>query len=166
MRESKKNYFYQYFDEHKNNMKMPRKGIKIIVIIGPGNFDSVMFLKEENGSTISDPVKIANECNKYFANVADNITGKVPRVPKSPLDYLSNPNLDSFFVSPCTAEEISSCIQSLKTGKPGGPNNILVELLNILDLLISKYIAVLIDESFLTGTLPAKQKIAKVIPIF
>ena len=75
-------------------MKMLWKGIKNIISIRPGNFDSVRFLKEENGSKISDPVKIANEFNNYFTNVADNITKRILRTPKSPLDYLSNPNLD------------------------------------------------------------------------
>ena len=97
-------------------MKMLWKGIKSIISIKLGNFDSFRFLKEENGSRISDPVKIANEFDNNFANVAINITKKIPRTPKSPLDYLSNPNLDSFFISPCTAEEIYSHIQSLKNG--------------------------------------------------
>ena len=74
--------------------------------------------------------------------------------------------MDSFFISPCTAEEISSRIQSLKNGKSSGPNSIPVKLLKILDLPISKDLAVLINESFLTGTFPEKLKIAKVIPIF
>ena len=63
IRESKMNYYHHYFDEHKNNMKMLWKGIKSIISIKPGNFDSVRFLKDENGSRISDPVKIANEFN-------------------------------------------------------------------------------------------------------
>ena len=78
IRESKKSHFHQYFDEHKNNMKMLWKGIKNIISIRPGNFDSVRFLKEENGSKISDPVKIANEFNNYFTNVADNTTKRIP----------------------------------------------------------------------------------------
>ena len=137
IRESKKNYYHHYFDEHKNNMKMLWKGIKSIISIKPGNFDSVRFLKDENGSRISDPVKIANEFNNYFTNVANSITKKIPRTPKSPLDYLSYTNLDSFFISPCTAEEVSSHIQSLKNGKSSGPNSIPVKLLKILDLPIS-----------------------------
>ena len=166
IRESKKNYYHHYFDEHKNNMKMLWKGIKSIISVKPGNFDSVRFLKDENGSRISDPVKIANEFNNYFTNVANSITKKIPRTPKSPLDYLSNPNLDSFFISPCTAEEVSSHIQSLKNGKSSGPNSIPVKLLKILDLPISTDLATLINESFLSGIFPDELKIAKVIPIF
>ena len=91
------------------------------------------------------------------------ITKKMPRTPKSPLDFLSNFNLDSFFISPCTVEEISSRIQSLENGKSSGPNSIPVKLLKLLDLSISKDLPFLINESFLTGTFPDKLKIAKVI---
>ena len=147
-------------------MKMLWKGIKCIISLKPGNFDSVSYLKDDNGSKISDPVKIANEFNNYFINVASNITKKLPRTPKSPLDYLSSPNLDSFFISPCTAEEISSLIQSFKNGKSSGPNSIPVKLLKILNLPISKDLSVLVNESFVMGTFPEKLKIAKVIPIF
>ena len=163
--ESKKNYYHQYFDENKNNMKKLWKGIKSIISIKPGNFDTVGFLKEGHGSKIVDPVEIANEFNNYFINVAINITKKIPRTPKSPLDYMSNPNLDSFFISPCTAEEISALILSLKNGKSSGPNSIPVKLLKILNFPLSKNLAVLINESFLTGTFPKKLKIAKVVPI-
>ena len=74
-------------------------------------------------------MKIANEFNNYFTNVANSITKKIPRTPESPLEFLSNPNLDSFFISPCTAEEVPSHIQSLKNGKSSGPNSIPVKLL-------------------------------------
>ena len=53
IRENKKNYYHRYFDEHKNNMKMLWKGIKSIISIKTGSFDSVRFLKDENGSRIS-----------------------------------------------------------------------------------------------------------------
>ncbi len=35
LKESKKNYYHQYFDENKNNMKMLWKGIKNIVNLKP-----------------------------------------------------------------------------------------------------------------------------------
>ena len=147
-------------------MKLLWKGIKSTISIKTENFDTVGFLKEGHVSKNVDPVEIANEFNNYFINVASNITKKIPRTPKSPLDYMSNPNLDSFFISPCTAEEISALMLSLKIGKSSGPNSIPVKLLKILNFPLSKNFAVLTHESFLTGTFPKKLKIAKVIPIF
>ena len=58
---------------------------------------------------------------------------KIPRTPKSPLAYLSNPNLEPFFISPCAPDEASTDIQSLKNGKSCGPNSILNKLLKLLD---------------------------------
>ncbi len=114
LRDSKKAYYHEYFDKHKNNIKMLWNGIKSIISIKPGNFDTVSYLKDENGPETSNPKKIANEFNIYFNNIASNSTKKNSRARKSPLDYLSNPTLESFFISPSTPEEISSLIQSLK----------------------------------------------------
>ena len=110
--------------------------------------------------------QIATEFNKYFTNVASSITKQIPRILKSPLDYLSNPNLQSIFISPSTPDEVSMLIKSLKPAKSSGPNSIPLKLLNILQMPISKYLAFLINESFVSGIFPDKLKIAKVVPIF
>ena len=119
--ESKNIYYNKYFEENKSNMKMLWKGIKGIISLSPGKLDAISYLNSKDGTKISDSVKITTEFNNYFTNVASSITKKIPRTPKSPLDYLSNPNLDSFFISPCTSDEISILIQSLKLGKSSGP---------------------------------------------
>ncbi len=57
---------------------------------------------------------IANEFNEYFTNVAEGITKNIPRTQKSPLSYLRNSNSNFFSISPCTTEDASKVIQSLK----------------------------------------------------
>ena len=69
---------------------------------------------DEKGIKITDPIIIANNFNDYFINVANKITGKIPRNPNSPLKYLNAYNNNSFFVSPTVPGEISAIIQSLK----------------------------------------------------
>ena len=166
IRKSKKNYYQQYFHENKSNMKMLWKGIKDIISLKPKNCDAFSHLVSDDGLKISEPVNIANEFNEYFTKVADEITKKIPRTRKSPLSYLSNRNLNSLLISPCTTNEVSSVIKSLKLGKSSGPNSIPVKLLKILDDSISSDLSVLINESFTIGVFPDKLKIAKVIPIF
>ena len=56
----------RYFDENKNNMKRLWKGLKDIISLKPGNCDSFSHLINEDGSKVSDPVKIANDFNEYF----------------------------------------------------------------------------------------------------
>ena len=63
LKESKKNYYHQYFDENKNNMKMLWKVIKNIVSLKSKNLDTISHLTDKNGSQIKDPGKIANEFN-------------------------------------------------------------------------------------------------------
>ena len=163
---SKKQYYHQYFDENKSNMKKLWKGIKDIISLKPGKGDTFSHLINEEGTKVTDPVTIANDFNEYFTTVAGEITKKIPKIPKSPLAYLSNPNLDSLFLSPCTPNEVSETIQSLKNGKSSGPNCIPIRLLKVLNSHISIELSVLINESFLTGIFPEQLKIAKVIPIF
>ena len=79
--------------------------------------------------------------------------------------YLFNPNLESFFISPCTADDVSTHIQSLKLGKSYGSNSILIKLLKILHPPISSDLALIINESFVTGTFPENLKVAKVVPV-
>ena len=166
IRQSKKNYYQQYFDENKNNMKLLWKGIKDIISLTPNNTDTFSHLVDDNGLNISESTHIANKFNEYFTKVAERITKKIPRTQKSPLSYLSNSNSDSFFISPCTANEVSNVIQSLKKGKSSGPNSIPVKLLKVLNYSISSDLSALINESFTTGIFPENLKIAKVIPIF
>ncbi len=166
LRESKKSYYHNYFDENKSNMKMLWKGIKSIVSLKSNNLETISYLNDTDGSKITDPGEMANKFNHFFTNVASDITKKIPRTPKSPLAYLSNPNLDSFFIAPCAPNEVSTVIQSLKNGKSSGPNSIPIKLLKVLEPNISVTLSSLINESFETSTFPATLKIAKVIPVF
>ena len=109
---------------------------------------------------------MANIFNDFFVNVADNITKKIPRSKKSPMDYLSNKNPHSFFISPSVPYEISDIIDQFKTGKSIGPNSIPMKLFKILSPYVSSPLSLIINESFQTGVFPTKMKQAKVIPLF
>ena len=166
LNESKKIHYHQYFTENKNNMKKLWKGIKSIVSLRYDNIDTISYVSDQNGTQLKDPVQIANQFNHYFASVASDITKNIPRNPKIPSSYLTNPNQDSLFIYPCTSAEVSDVIKSLKNGKASGPNSIPIKLLKLLDPLISVNLSFLINESFQTSTFPERLKIAKVIPVF
>ena len=114
IRESKKNRYHQYFDENKGNMKMLREGIKDIIDLKPHNRDTFSHLVDGDGLKITDPISIANKFNDYFTKVAEEITKKIPKTQKFPLSHLPHLNPTSFFISPCTPNELSTVIQSLK----------------------------------------------------
>ena len=142
------------------------RGIKSIVTMKPKNFDTLTHLTDMSGSHIKDPVKIANQFSHFFTSVASDITQNIPRNPRSALSYPINPKPYSCFIFPCTPDEVSDVIKSLKNGKSSGPNSILVKLLKILDRYISAHLSILIKESLGSGIFLNKLKIARVIPIF
>ena len=72
---------------------------------------------------------MSNIFNNFFTTVADKITSKIPKTPKSPLDYLQNRNPASLFLSPVTSEEILDLINLLDSSKSVGPNNIPIKML-------------------------------------
>ena len=109
---------------------------------------------------------MANIFNNVCVNTAHKINEKIPRNRKSPSDYLSSSDTDSFFIAAATQEEILIIINSIKSGKAIGPYSIPVYLLEIL----SEYIAVslrnVINDSFSSGVFPDLIKLAKVIPLY
>ena len=118
-----------------------------------------------DGETIQDPQKMANVFNHFFVSVSTQVSSEIPRTKKSPLDYLKNRNMNSFFISPVTHSEIEDIIISLRNGKSTGPFSIPVKLLKLVKSDISRPLAYIFNESIILGTFPDKLKWAKVIPI-
>ena len=125
-------YVYRFIDENKSSIKMLWKGIKSIVSIRSNNLDTIPRLTGSDGSKITDSDQMANGFNHFFTNVSSDITKRIPRTPKSPLAFLSKPNLESFLVSLCALNKVCTAIQSLKNGKSSDPNSIPIKLLKVL----------------------------------
>ena len=89
IRQSKKNYYQEYFHENKSNMKMLWKGIKNIISLKPKTCDAFSHLVSDDGKKISEPVSIANEFYEYFTKVADEITRENSSNPEIPIILLS-----------------------------------------------------------------------------
>ena len=63
-RTKKKEYYQQYFLEHRKNMKKVWNGIKSIINIKSKSFDTPTCI-EANGSTITDTKQISNSFNDF-----------------------------------------------------------------------------------------------------
>ena len=82
-------------------------------------------------SKLTHMPSLANVFNNFFVNVSTQVSSEIPRTKKSPLDYLKNRNMNSFFISPVTHSDIEDIIISLKNGKSTGPFSIPVKLLKL-----------------------------------
>ena len=164
-RKSKINYFDAYFQANKSNMKNLWTGIKSIINTKSKNSLQSISQLTADGETIQDPQKMANVFNNFFVSVSTQVSSEIPRTKKSPLDYLKNRNMNSFFISPVTHSEIEDMIISLKNGKSTGPFSIPVKLLKLVKSDISRPLSCIFNESIILGIFPDKLKWAKVIPL-
>ena len=65
-----------------------------------------------NNRILHTPESVVSAFGEYFSTVANKLDNDIPRINKSPLDYLRNPCRDSFFVSPCTLNEVKTLVMS------------------------------------------------------
>ena len=93
-------------------MKNTWEGITSIISLQKTTNDSPKIISLE-GHTVTDPQTIANTFNSFFCSVAAEVQSEVPFSFKRFSEYLPPPNQDSFFISPCTKEEIIEIISTL-----------------------------------------------------
>ena len=164
MKQSKQNYYNEYFLINSNNIKNTWKGIKSIIAMNDKNNEVPKIIKS-NESYLTDPLDIANTFNDFFSSVASKIQSKISFSYKSFSDFLPAHISNSFFISPCTKEEISDIITGFKTGKSSGPNSIPIKILKLAKDKISENLSSIFNLSFSTGSFPDVLKVAKIIPI-
>ena len=115
---------------------------------------------------IVDQESIANVLNEFFANIGSNLASSIPNVTQTAREFMPPPICDSLFLSPVTANEIEVEIAKLNTSKAVGPSSIPIVILKILKCELSGPLETIFNSSFLTGIVPDKFKMARVIPIF
>ena len=165
LKDSKQQYFTDFFKNNKNDIKKTWKGIKSITSMkNKNNNDSpTSIIHEEN--FIADPLSIANVFNDFFSTVAQKVQSKIKFSRKSFSDFLP-PNIhESIILSQITEDEISKIISSLNSSKSTGPNSIPTKILKLLQVQVSKHLTDIFNLSFTTGIFPHSLKSAKVIPI-
>ena len=74
------------------------------------------FLKH-NGVLPFNPVKVAETFNFFFTNIGPNIAKRIPKGRKSPMTYLNDKILKSFFFYPTTPDETIKIIKSFFNNK-------------------------------------------------
>ena len=131
----RKEYFNQYFEDNKTNIKKTCTGITNIIntkaIITPKTSQLLV-----NGKIIDDPVGIANCHNDFFVNVGQNIDKAIPVNNKSPDSFLKSRNNFNFLITFVTNEELIDIIKSLDCNKSSVSSSIPTKLLLLIPDLI------------------------------
>ena len=162
---AKKNYYNNFFSVHENNGKRIWYGIKQIVKVKTHVNQPVNKIVVDNCEII-DQESIANAFNEFFANIGSNLASSIPSATQTAREFMSPPICDSLFLAPVTANEIEVEIAKLNASKAVGPFSIPIDILKILKGELSGPLQTIFNTSFLTGIVPEKFKMARVIPIF
>ena len=72
IKQSKQNFYKNYFTTNNNNLHKIWQGIKQIINVKSKTYDSPTCITD-NKKVITDPTEIANSFNNYFADIAENI---------------------------------------------------------------------------------------------
>ena len=165
-RQSKKEYYRNYFTENSHNLRNTWRGIKTIIHLDKKDkcHPSSLIINDELSN---DPMKIANAFNGYFSKIASKLQSSAHTQGQNFNDYLQKPSEKNFFITPTTKYEIIDMISnSINTNKACGPNSIPNKMFHLIKQVIAEPLADIINLSFTTGIYIDKLKVAKVIPIY
>ena len=164
IRNGKKSYFHNYFDKHKNSCI--KTWAKINEFIKPKGSEQVTSFTHE-GSTINNPLDIANKFNKFFSEIGLKLANEI-RGPTCDnyTNYLSPYRGERFGFKHVNSQDISSIISNLKSKNSFGSDSLSVNILKKIKEPLLGVLTHLINLAFDTGSFPDMLKIAKVVPIF
>ncbi|XP_057290863.1 uncharacterized protein LOC130613552 [Hydractinia symbiolongicarpus] len=166
IRNSKSNYYKEFFLINKNNSRKIWKGIKDILNNKDNNSRSSTSSLKINDKIISEKLTVANAFNKHFTSVADKIRNQIPHNNTHFSSYLKNNNSNSLFFNPVTIEEVLKIINNLDLTKASGPNSVPNLILKQANIAISAILTKRFNLSLQQGVFPNILKMVSVIPIY
>ena len=151
-KQSKTNYYNNYFAANWNSIENTWKDIKSIPNIKNTSADIPQTLTVD-GTTIPNPLEISNIFNNYFSSIVSETKFNISLSHKHFSDFLKNRSNISFFVSPKDKTEIENFISSFDSNKLVGHNSIPTKILKLLKNDISSQLKYLISLSPLASFL-------------
>ena len=85
-----------------------------------------------------------------FANIEPNIEKRIPEAKKSPITYLNDKVLKSFFFQLTTPDKLTKIIKSFSNNNSSGPNSLSTPILKNCADVLSFPISYLVNLSFTT----------------
>ena len=100
LRIGEKEYLKEQLWKHKSNMRKTWEIIKNVINKNRNSSTNTIF--DVNNVKTSDKKVISNGSNKYFVNVGATLAKLIPRSDKSPMSYINQNIMDTFYTIPTT----------------------------------------------------------------
>ena len=94
-----------------------------------------------------DPKRVANEFNKYFFTIANELKSEIYNAGEGFEEFLTDSNPHSFFVRPTNKKEILEIISNLSDGKANGHNSYPNLILKLMKMELAEHLADIINLS-------------------
>ena len=163
LEKSKREYYAKSFRESTSNTKQTWKKIHEITSMKQKNESNIKMVQSSSGELISDPEKIPDYFNSYFANIGSNLSSTF----RSTTDTMSHikRNNNTFYLKPITPSEISNHIREMDSSKSVRPGDPPIKFLKIASAVISPVLSEIFNLCISQSVFPIDLKIASVIPI-
>ena len=110
---------------------------------------------------------IAGKFNEYFTEIVPNLARSIEAANKIPFNsYPTNPCAATFNFAYTNPDDIAKIIRNLRPKSSAGHDNISTKFAKEIELIVSRPLSIIINQSLCTGIFRDKLKIAKVIPLF
>ena len=164
IKDAKIRFYSSKFNKYRSDSKMTWNTINDI--LNRSKFEKQPDYMTIDDCQITDKGSIANHFNNYFGQIGTSMANSIPLVTDQTFtDYLK-PEVDTLFIfEKVSVDKVKNIILGLKTKSSFGHDSISNSLLKHLEPLLSKPLALIINQSLAMGIFPDKLKIAKVIPI-
>lgn len=160
------------FDQKTNSIKQLWKNLNTVCSFKQGKSRSNSISKlNVNGVTLQDNKDICNGFNSYFSTVGQNLVDDLIKNNKNTnvgdfKTYCPRSIINSIFITPTDEYEILGIINKLRDSKAPGYDNIGPKLIKYIASLIIRPLTHIFNHSIMTGVVPDKLKIGKVIPVY
>lgn len=164
-RAAKRKYYSDSINKHKGNLKATWQILNKVMQrqSKTSNFPEIFKI---NGTPESNSVQIADAFNNFFTSIATDLNSHLPISDVSPTSYIDYNSPNSFFNDPITTHDIISASTQLKPKLTQGNDNISTKILKCTIDETKHVLTHIFNQSFSTGIVPDKFKVAKVLPIF
>jgi hypothetical protein len=165
MRASKKMYFS---DGLKLNQRNPKKTWDLLKEAANlhGSNDNVEKILVNN-EIISEPKKIAENFNDFFAKIGPQISESITQTETKPEDFMPNlPNLVELELNDIQPTLINDIVKQFKSKNSVDSDGLSTKLLKLIVNEINRPLAHIFNLSVNTGKFPSKLKTSRTVPIF
>ena len=165
LRRAKENYYKNKFNDAICNARKTWRLLNDLVSNGRSRKKKGISEVRVRDSTVQNPAEIAEHFNSHFCSVSAALDSKIPYCNKSPLSYMGQSSVTSFYAGPTSEDEVELIIKRLncRSSFPRSiPSFVFVKYARIISTIISK----LFNASITEGQFPNILKVARVIPIF